>query len=323
MQPARRIADLLLEGSIVGSFSRLGYSARRDLQHWPPLTRVDGKLALITGATSGIGQSIAIELATLGARVHFLARDETRARSAQALIVERSGNAAVDFSIGDLNDLRSIRDFAVEFASCHDRLDVLVHNAGALHRTYGLSVDGVEQTIATHVVAPFALTTQLLSTLRAASDPRVITVSSGGMYSQRLDISMLEMPSEKYDGVVAYARAKRAQVVLNGAWAERERDHGAKITFSVMHPGWVATPGVSESLPGFERIMRPLLRTPRQGADTAVWLATVPHVDRPVTGIWLDRSLRWEHKLPWTRSADEHLRAWLWCTERLGALNAP
>jgi len=91
------------------------------------------------------------------------------------------------------------------------------------------------------------------------------------MYTQRLDPAALQMTPRGYRGVTAYARAKRAQVALSREWARRLA--GTGITFHAMHPGWVDTPGIAAALPGFHRVMWPLLRTPGEGADTIVWLA--------------------------------------------------
>ena len=120
------------------------------------------------------------------------------------------------------------------------------------------------------------------------------------MYTERLDLDRLDTGPEGFDGVKAYAQAKRAQVVLNQQWAERAGASG--VTFHAMHPGWVDTPGVQTSLPDFYRVMGPWLRTPDQGADTMVWLAAA---DEPLASngrFWLDRHRRWTNKLPWTRT---------------------
>ena len=116
---------------------------------------------------------------------------------------------------------------------------------------------------------------------RPADAPRVITMSSGGMYTQRLDVGALDPIAGEYDGVRAYARAKRAQVELTRLWEQHEGPTGVR--FVSMHPGWVATPGIESSLPSFNRLMRPILRTAEEGADTAVWLAASP--DSQLAGV--------------------------------------
>jgi NAD(P)-dependent dehydrogenase (short-subunit alcohol dehydrogenase family) len=133
------------------------------------------------------------------------------------------------------------------------------------------------------------------------------------MYTERLDVAATVNPPEPYDGVKAYARCKRAQVVLAGLWAERLPG----VAVHAMHPGWAATPGVSRSLPGFDRWMRGRLRTPAEGADTVVWL-TLGDPPTHVSGrFWFDRREVSPWLLPGTRETPAERQA-LWDTlERL------
>jgi dehydrogenase/reductase SDR family member 12 len=308
-----RLADTLLEDTVVGSFSRIGLSVRsRLLPEFAPDDRpsLTGRVVLITGATSGIGRGAATALAGLGGAVHFLARDAGRAAQAQRQIAADSGNDAVSYGLADLDDLDSVRAFARDFRESHDRLDVLVHNAGTIHQDYLATDAGTELTVAGQVIAPFVLTSLLLPVLRSAAPSRVITVSSGGMYTQRLDLETLQLPPSGYNGVTAYARAKRAQVALSREWARRLA--GTGVAFHAMHPGWVDTPGLVTSLPGFHRLTRPILRSAEQGADTVVWLAAA---DPGLLGsgrFWHDRRPRPEYLLPWTRETDPSAPARLW-----------
>jgi NAD(P)-dependent dehydrogenase (short-subunit alcohol dehydrogenase family) len=308
-----RAADALLEASVIGSFSRIGISARSRLL--PEFSTghqfAGGRVALVTGATSGLGLVAASELAWCGWTVHFLARDPARAARAQRQMAAagRSG-ATVSYGIADLEDTDSVRAFVREFRATHDRLDVLIHNAGTIHERYAVNRAGIELTVAGQVVAPFALTRLLLPVLRAAAPARVVTVSSGGMYTQRLDPATLQMPESGYRGVTAYARAKRAQVALSQEWARRISP--AEIAFHAMHPGWADTPGITTALPRFSRVLRPVLRSPDEGADTIVWLATA---DRRLLGsgrFWHDRRPRSVYRLPWTRERDPAVTGRLW-----------
>jgi dehydrogenase/reductase SDR family protein 12 len=195
---------------------------------------------------------------------------------------------------------------------------VLIHNAGAIHPEFRAGQTGTELTIAGQVVAPFLLTSLLMPALLAAVSSRVITVSSGGMYTQRLDPARLQMPASRYNGVTAYARAKRAQVALSREWARRFA--GTGVAFHAMHPGWVDTPGVVAALPGFRRLTWPILLSPGQGADTVVWLATMPPERLGSGRFWHDRRRRPEHLLPWTREKDPAAACKLW--DHLAAVTA-
>jgi NAD(P)-dependent dehydrogenase (short-subunit alcohol dehydrogenase family) len=272
---------------------------------------------LVTGATSGIGLAAAIRCARRGATVRILARDEAKAEAARRRIRKAAATGVdVTYDLADLGDLDTLRGFAARFSDDVPVLDVLIHNAGALHREFRQAPGGTELTLATHVLGPFLLTGLLLPALRAAGPARVLTMSSGGMYTQRFDPAELEMERARYDGTVAYARAKRAQVVLNREWARRIPVSDA--CFHAVHPGWVDTPGVESGLPTFHRLMRPLLRTPDQGADTAVWLASDPAALRSSGGFWHDRHRRSEHRLPWTRDAEDASVLWDVCVQRTG-----
>jgi len=238
-----------------------------------------------------------------------------------ATVLEAVPGADVTFLLADLGEFDQVRHLAEAFLADHDRLDVLVHNAGALTESRTVTSSGDELTAASQVAAPYLLTGLLLPALRAAAPARVIQVSSGGMYTQRFDLATLEMGPADYDGTVAYARAKRAQLVLLHEWVRRTE--GTGISFHAMHPGWADTPGVRGSLPGFARIMGPILRTAEQGADTVVWLAAAPEGVESTGGFWLDRRPRWEHKVPWTRLSeaefvDAGAALWAWCAVRTG-----
>jgi NAD(P)-dependent dehydrogenase (short-subunit alcohol dehydrogenase family) len=307
-----RGADAVLEASVAGSFSRIGFAVRsRVLSEFipAPTPALAGRVVLITGATSGLGLAAATELARRSATMYFLARDRPKAARAQRQIITASGNTDVRFGLADLNDLDSVRAFARSFRASYDRLDVLIHNAGAIHRDYATNDAGIELTAAGQVVAPFVLTRLLLSRLRAAAPSRVITIASGGMYAQRLDLAGLQQPSSRYHGVTAYARAKRAQVALSREWARRMAETG--VAFHAMHPGWADTPGIAAALPGFRRFLRPVLRSPEQGADTIVWLATAQPELLGSGRFWHDRRPRTEYLFPWTRE-DPETAATLW-----------
>ena len=180
---------------------------------------MDGKVVLVTGATSGLGLAAAEGFACLGAAVHLLARSDERGERARAEVLTRSGNSDVQVDLCDLSDLEAVRQFAARFGRETASLDVLVNNAGAMLAERTLSVDGVELTFATNVLGPFLLTNLLIPLLQKSAPARIVNVSSGGMYTQRIDVEDLQAAREKFDGPTVYARAKRAQVILTELWA--------------------------------------------------------------------------------------------------------
>ena len=302
-----------MDALIIPGFSRIGLAVRSALL--PEFTVGDypaagGRTVVITGATSGIGFATAAALACRGAAVHFLARDHGRAERARRAITAACGAARISYGLADLEDLNSVRAFARQFRTTHDRLDVLIHNAGAIHPTFGTDGAGTELTVLGQVVAPFLLTRLLMPALLAAAPARVITVSSGGMYTQRLDLATLQLPASRYRGITAYAKAKRAQVALSREWARRLA--GTGVAFHAMHPGWVDTPGVTAALPRFHQLTRPILLTPEQGADTIIWLATAPPERLGSGRFWHDRRPRPEYLLPGTREKNPAAAHRLW-----------
>ena len=314
--------DSLLEASVVGSFTRFGSAARRSLDHWDEgtLPSLEGRVMVITGATSGLGLSAAKSLAARGAKVEMVARNPEKAERARRAILEELPGAHIEIRDGDTGHLADMRRVAEELTRAHSAIDVLIHNAGSLDDTRSESPEGLETTIASQLVGPFVLTSRLLPALEQSArttgrSSRVLWVSSGGMYSEPLDVARLEMPARGYDGVVAYARAKRAQVTLTELMAETLAPRG--IVVHSMHPGWAETPGVARSLPTFRKVMGPFLRTAKDGADTLVWLASNDGEPLDQNGrFWLDRRPRELHRLGRTKKSDtprerEELVKWL------------
>ncbi len=143
-------------------------------------------------------------------------------------------------------------------------------------------------TLATNLLSGFLLTNLLLDRLRSSAPARIVNVSSGGMYTQGISLGDLQWERSRYNGARAYARTKRGQVILTELWHEMLA--GTGVTVNAMHPGWAATPGVEASLPGFNKAIRPLLRTPAEGADTIVWLAASAAAAELSGGFFLDRA---------------------------------
>jgi dehydrogenase/reductase SDR family protein 12 len=324
----RGLVDGLLELAVIPSFSRVGALVRAPLLAWEPpaADSLVGRTALVTGATGGLGRATAAALADLGARVVLLGRDASRLAALRADLAaqargrrQRDGDASPRFScvVADMSSLADVRRVVDEIRIVAPVLDLLVDNAGAIFAERTAAPDGGEASMALMVVGPFALISGLLPTLSASPDARVISVASGGMYAQPLDVDDLDGETIAYNGPRFYARAKRAQVALVREWARRMPTD--PVTFLSMHPGWVATPGLSASLPTFEQAMGPILRTPAQGIDTIVWLATAPRPEVTSGRLYLDRRPRPFDRVPWTRlSLAERRRLWDEVVERAG-----
>jgi dehydrogenase/reductase SDR family member 12 len=299
--------DSALEASVAGSFTGVGLRMRKRLYTWEPLPpgALQGKVVVITGGTSGLGEHASMAMAKLGAHVTMVARDASKAARVCERLRELSGSAAIDAAQAEMGNLRAVRRAASELQERHGRgIDVLIHNAGALDAIYAESEEGIEQTVASQVVGPYLLTELLRPALRHRPDSaRVLWVSSGGMYSEPLDVDNLCMRPTDYNGVTAYARAKRAQVTLTELQAERYLSDNIRV--HGMHPGWADTPGVARSLPKFRALLGPLLRTPEEGADTLVWLAASNGLPLSENGkFWHDRAPRAIHKLRKTERSD-------------------
>jgi NAD(P)-dependent dehydrogenase (short-subunit alcohol dehydrogenase family) len=310
-----RALSLVVDPTIILSFSRPGYSihalsfAAEDLA-----VDLSQRRCLITGANQGIGFDAALQLAGLGAEVILLCRSLQRGEAAVARIRAQTGNLRVRATRLDVSELADVRRTAQELAG--EPIDVLIHNAGLLPAARVVTADGIEQTMATHVVGPHLLTRLLCPALRSSA--RVVWVSSGGMYSQKLNLDDWNWERRPYDGVQAYAQTKRMQVVLSELWAELLAPDGR--SSNCMHPGWADTAGVRTSIPRFHKLTRAILRSPAEGADTIVWLAASPAAQRWNGRFFLDRTPRATHYLPFTRESEADRRAlWNLCEQLTGA----
>lgn len=309
-----RVLSLVADPTIVLSFGRPGFLLH-SLSFDPNDLAVDlsSQRCLITGANQGIGFETARALAGLGAEVVLLCRDRQRGLDAAARIATEHKYARVDVVALDMSDLRSVR--AVAPGLRERKIDVLVHNAGLLPSERVVTADGIEQTMATHVVGPHLLTGLLHPAY--TDNARVVWVSSGGMYSNKLSLDDWNWEKRPYDGVAAYAQTKRMQVVLSELWAQRLPG----IRVNCMHPGWADTSGVGTSIPRFHRLMKSVLRTPAEGADTIVWLAASPAAQNLSGLFFLDRAPRTPYYMPFTReTAADRQALWGLC-ERL--IDAP
>ncbi|HEY5852780.1 MAG TPA: SDR family NAD(P)-dependent oxidoreductase [Aldersonia sp.] len=307
------VVDETLDRAVVPGYSRLGYALRR--RTWPGDDPAPNALAartvLVTGAGSGIGLATCRAFAELGATVLAVGRDPDRGEQAAAQVAVDVPDADIRFERCDVSNLAEVRAFGADLCRRHDRLDVVVHNAGVLPPRRTESDQGHEVTLATHVLGPILLTESLLPLFEQAAPARVVVVSSGGAYTTRLHVEDLEYRTGRYLGANAYARTKRMQIALTPVLDRRWSSYGAR-AYS-MHPGWADTPGVADSLPFFRRLTGALLRDAEQAADTVVWLAATA-TPPPGGTFWHDRRIRPTHYLPQTRETAAEIEAlWQFC----------
>ncbi len=307
--------DGAMDALVVPGFSRVGYAIRSTQFSSLRSYSLSGKTVVVTGPTSGLGNALAEQLASMNANLVLVGRSAEKLRITIGALHKQFPAVNVVSVVADMSDLHSVREASQEISTQCPQIHALVHNAGALLKNREQTAQNLETTIACHVVGPHLMTSLLLPVLRA-SHGRVITVSSGGMYAATLtDIKHGESPEmspEKYDGTRQYAIAKRLQVTLNEMWAEREPG----IAFAAMHPGWADTPGVQASLPTFRLLTKPFLRSPEQGADTIAWLVADDTILRKSGKFWCDREVRSIHKTGKSRKSDtrEAREAlWEWC----------
>jgi NAD(P)-dependent dehydrogenase (short-subunit alcohol dehydrogenase family) len=311
----RELADDVLEMLVLPSFSRVGYDLRRRMFEWERLDQMslEGRTVLVTGPTSGLGRTAVSELSAMGARVLLVGRDPDKLERTMTELIAWSGNREIATYVADMGSLASVRAGAAAILDREERLDVLIDNAGAMFMDRRVSVDGFELTFATMVVGPFALTSRLLPLLRAdasaAVPSRIVAVTSGGQYAQRLHLDDLQYLQGEYNGPFAYARVKRAQVALMREWARRLRPAG--VVANAMHPGWADTPGLDASLPAFREALGPYARTAEEGVDTMIWLAAAEEAGRTTGRLFLDRRPRPFDRIPQTRTSAESRRE-LW-----------
>uniref|UniRef100_A0AAX7U3U1 Dehydrogenase/reductase (SDR family) member 12 n=1 Tax=Astatotilapia calliptera TaxID=8154 RepID=A0AAX7U3U1_ASTCA len=263
-------------------YTKSGYEAAA--KHFVPAdldVNLNGRSFMVTGANSGIGKAAAQEIAKRGGTVHMVCRNKGRAEAAKGEIVESSKNENVHVHIVDMSSARQVWEFAQSFSQ-NNTLHVLINNAGCMVNQRELTEEGLEKNFATNTLGTYILTTALIPALKKVEDPRVITVSSGGMLTQKLDVDDLQFEKGTFDGTMAYAQNKRQQVILTERWAAQHKE----IHFSSMHPGWADTPAVQTSMPSFHARMKSKLRTEAMGADTVVWLAISAAAAKQPSGLF-------------------------------------
>ncbi|MEM7610982.1 MAG: SDR family NAD(P)-dependent oxidoreductase [Pseudomonadota bacterium] len=301
---------LLFYGRFGPSFTSLGYLSRKlfwgNGQH-----SLHNQHVLITGASGGIGAAVVSGCLKAGADVTAVARSADKLAAMNAAMPDTANTI-----VADLAELDDIKQIVSALKARGTKIDILVNNVGVMLHKFAQNSDAIDSQFATNLLNQYALTEALVAEDLLADNAAVITVASGGMYMAPLVIAGLNADEDSsHDGTRAYAIQKRAQVALTQHW---QATYGDRASFYVMHPGWVDTAGVRESLPTFRKLLAPILRNAEQGADTIVWLAKTRPSQNGAPGIWFDRKSRKVHAYGFTRERSAevsdlltHLRRYL------------
>jgi NAD(P)-dependent dehydrogenase (short-subunit alcohol dehydrogenase family) len=239
---------------------------------------MQGKVCVITGATSGIGLVAAERLAAMGARLLLVGRDPARGEAALRAIKARTPRADLRIVYGDLSRLSEMNRVAGEIAALQPRIDVLINNAGAMFQERGVTEDGLERTFALNHMSYFVLTNRLQDRLVAAGPARIVNTASGAHHRQNLDFADLQS-ERNYRGLRVYGRSKLANILFTRELSRRLT--GTGLTVNCLHPGFVAT-RIGENNNLIFRVGLAIAKrfalSPEKGAETIVYLASSPEV---------------------------------------------
>jgi NAD(P)-dependent dehydrogenase (short-subunit alcohol dehydrogenase family) len=255
----------------------LGGLPVRTMPYHPITADLTGRIALVTGANSGMGKETARELTRMGATVVLGCRSARRGEAAARDIVGTTGRDVVSVLTVDLSSPGSVRTFVEAFGERFSTLDILVNNAAASLRRREVTPEGFERHWATNVLGPHLLTTLLLPQLERSGNGRIVnvsTIAAGG-----LNLSDTQYERRPFKGVTAYRASKQAARMLT--WALAERLGAAPVTVNALNPGYVVT-DLTRNVGGLLKLVVSLTsfaaKSPLEGADTAIWLAASPDV---------------------------------------------
>ncbi len=270
---------------------------------------LNGKVCLVTGATSGIGEVTAKALAARGAQVILVGRNQLKADKTVQQIQSETGSNSVQYLLADFADLQQIHDLVSSFKSQYSRLDVLINNAGAYFNSRRQTAYGVEMTFLVNHLAPFLLTNLLLDMIKASPAARIINVSSDAHQYGSMDFADLEY-KRRYFGMKAYARSKLANILFTYELARRLE--GSAVTVNALHPGHIATDiwrtNFSLIGPLLKWIMGFFAITPEEGAKTSIYLASSPEVEGLTGQYYVKREVVQSSPM----SYDQNLARQLW-----------
>ncbi len=277
----------ILDSSIVFSFDKSGF-LRHKKQFKEDLQFDQKAHAIITGGTSGIGYATAKELCQQGVHTVITGRNIQKGEEASEF------SDLLEFVAWDMADWQKLTQVVNQLPA----VKYVVLNAGGMPAEFKKNSAGVEMQFATQLFGHYYLLKELQKQNKLQPQARIVWVTSGGMYLSKLDLSKI-FEDDKYDKVSTYANVKRAQVTL---LSEFKKEFSTQLVMA-MHPGWVNTQALQESLPKFTDIMKGRLRTPRQGADTILWLLS--ENTHPESGkLYFDRKIVKPHFFNFTKQSD-------------------
>ena len=249
---------------------------------------MSGRVCIVTGANSGIGKNVARALAGSGATVVMVCRDRKKGEEARDEIYAARKDQSIELMFADFSSLDSVRKLASDFRKTHDRLHLLVNNAGLIIGKRTLTADKLETTFQVNYLSHFLLTNLLLDTMRASAPSRIVNISSAAHFRGHIDFDDLQGDGH-YSAIKSYSQSKLAQVLFTQELAKRVNGYG--VTVNCVHPGAVRTNwGDEAGLLGIGiRIARPFMISSEKGAETPLFVATSPDIEG-VTGKYFSKN---------------------------------
>jgi len=273
---------------------------------------MDGKVVIVTGATNGIGEVTALELARKGAGVVLISRNQRKLEKTVEHIKSETGNPNVRSIQADLSSMAAVRKAAEEFQINYDRLDVLVNNAGAYFSERHETVDGYEMTLALNHLNYFLLTHLLLDTIKqtaqAEGEARILNVSSDAHQNTSITFDDLQR-TQNFSSFNVYGESKLMNVMFTYELARRLQ--GSGVTVNAIHPGLVNS-GFGDNASGFMSFIFSLMKrfigkTSEQGAATSIYLASSPDVTGITGKYWADKAQKTSNDASYNEAAQQRL----------------
>ncbi len=257
------------------------------------MRKLSDQTMLITGATNGIGKSTALALAKQGANIVIVGRNAEKTAQVLEEIKTASGNPRIDYILADLSSQQEIHQLATTFKQRHERLDVLINNAGVMYQEKRMSVDGIEMTFAVNHLAYFQLSLLLIDTLKASAPARIVNVASFAHNAGKLDFENLQ-GEKSYSAFGNYGLSKLANILFTRELARRLE--GTQVTVNALHPGTVKTGWTDNTQSIFFKLYKTFLEpiiaiSPEKGAQTSIYLAASPEVADITGGYFNNKKL--------------------------------